>query len=114
MVPTLNDIVLRDCGLVAPIDTGEHLAIVVVMQRRHVAVRGVEGNLVEARLFLQQAVVIQSGLERERDQRALHWIPRDRPPARELAQRGVIAQQCGTGQPHEADLGTGSTSRPGG
>src|SRR3546814_15161991 len=67
--------------------------LVAVVQRRHEAVLGVEGDLVGARQPLAKLSRILARLDRKRDQCAFHGIALDNPAILGLPEVGVVTQQ---------------------
>ncbi len=65
---------------------------VAMMQRRHEAMLGIEGNLIGSWRLLAQERRVETGLHAETDQRALHGIAVDRPVAICFAQFSIVTQ----------------------
>ena len=83
------------------LDEDEGLALMAVVQRRHEAVQGIEGDLVRARQLLAQQRRIEPGLHGQRHQRRLHRIAVRPPFAVDLTQLRVVAQETGAQEFHQ-------------
>ncbi len=75
------------------LDIDDRRPLGLAMQRRHESMAGIEGNLVDARIGAPCCLLVIARLDRERNQRAFHWIAFYDPAAVGRTKARIVAKE---------------------